>query len=264
MKRLVCFFLGLILVVTCCIQSVSAYDIPPKEEFQTINDARACKTYDEFIKYMKDNYNVTVDGHMSVYNFNTVKNAAAGIEYVINKYPALKGKIKTLKAEHTPYNYALGAMSDGNIYFYHFFFTRSDEYLKNWLTEEETAKKKEFHPSNTNNVFSYGMHEAAHLLTGLILEEEGKDFSIYTENVTIAKKIIDESVPNSKLKKQKMREVSQYAATNEAECIAEAICDYLVNGDEAAELSIKIAEYFKKYEKTPEDSDVFLIKQQIH
>lgn len=245
MKRLVCFFLSLILVVTCCIQSVSAYSVPQKEEFIQIKDVRNCETFYEFREYMKENYSIEVDSLLSTYNFNSVKAAAAGIEYVINKYPQLNGKIKQFKYEYAEKNYAMAVSYNGTVYFYNYVFVKSDENIEKWLMK--TKKDGEgYQPQNCENIFSYGVHEASHMLTTLILEDESKDFTSYKENIKKAIEIIDENIPNSQLKKQKMREVSQYATTNESECIAEAMCDYLVNGDEAAELSIKIAEYFNK------------------
>ena len=57
---------------------------------------------------MKDNYNIEVDRLLSGCNFNTVKTAAAGIEYTINTYPALKGRIKEFKVKE------IKKMNDGS------------------------------------------------------------------------------------------------------------------------------------------------------
>lgn len=243
--------------------SVSAYSVPQKEEFILIEteDARVCEDFAEFTQYMKDNYGINVNLRLASYNFNSVKTAAAGIEYVIKQYPMLKGKIKEFNVGYNYRNpYALGTYFDGEILFYNGFFTKTDEYIENWLSKAENNEKY-FHSKNNENVFSYGMHEAAHLLTTLILEDEGEtDYDSYYLNKKKAIKIINDviGISDHYVKKTKMAEISQYAATNEMECIAEAICDYLVNKEDAAEFSKQIAEYFKKYEKeeTPEFPDV--------
>lgn len=256
MKKFLCFFLGLLMLLTYNVPPISAYSIPEKEEIEEIQDARDCETFYDFSKYMKDNYNIEVDRLLSGCNFNTVKTAAAGIEYTINTYPALKGRIKEFKLGYY-YDYALGTTFDGTVYFFSNFFSKSDKYIEDLLTKAKKNKTK-YHPTNCENVFCYGMHEAAHLLTGLILEEENIDYESYMSNIQKAKDIVKEALEGASysMQKQKMYEISQYAAISEVECIAEAICDHLINAEEAAELSIKIAEAFEKYKKTSENSDV--------
>ena len=66
-------------------------------------------------------------------------------------------------------------------------------------------------------------------------------------NSSVAQDILDKVAKQNHVNLYNLqKEMCTYARTNASECIAEGICDYIVNGDKAQRLSIMLANYFKR------------------
>ena len=103
------------------------------------------------------------------------------------------------------------------------------------------------HPSrgNKNGVEAVTAHEMGHAVTGQIANKMGeKDFD------KAAKTIVDNAYKKANGKggtKAWAKTISGYATENNAECIAEAICDVFCNGSKASKASKAIYNECKSY-----------------
>ena len=110
-----------------------------------------------------------------------------------------------------------------------------------------------------NNVVSTASHEMGHLLERTLIEQRNTDSNdligkLEWRNCTQAKLVVSEAckaakkttdgrgLRNSQLKKG----VSGYAVTDDSECLAEAVADYIINRDKASVLSRMIWNILKR------------------
>lgn len=114
----------------------------------------------------------------------------------------------------------------------------------------DNAVKANYHPSrgDKNGVEAVTYHEMGHALTDYV----GKKFG--AKNIDdAAKKIVDDAYKNSRGRntasgtKAWAKKISGYAAESNAECIAEAVCDYYCNGNKAKSQSKAIMTELFKY-----------------
>ena len=100
------------------------------------------------------------------------------------------------------------------------------------------------HPKNTG-IFETGAHEMAHILEDWLADKHNGTFQDL-KNRVFARKIVQDAFSKAKLTAEskniiQMRlEIAKYANENVSECLAEAVSDYIANGEKAAVLSIEI------------------------
>lgn len=111
----------------------------------------------------------------------------------------------------------------------------------------DASVKAGYHPSrgDKNGVEAVTYHEMGHALTDHVAKKMGiNNFD------DAAKKIVDDAYKNSKSRsgtKAWAGKISGYAKENNAECIAEAVCDWYCNGSKANSRSKAIMAELKKY-----------------
>ena len=111
----------------------------------------------------------------------------------------------------------------------------------------DESVKAGYHPSrgDKNGVEAVTYHEMGHALTDHVAKKMGiNNFD------DAAKKIVDDAYKNSKGRsgtKAWAGKISGYAKENNAECIAEAVCDWYCNGSKANSRSKAIMAELKKY-----------------
>lgn len=114
----------------------------------------------------------------------------------------------------------------------------------------DQSVKENYHPSrgSKNGTEAVTYHEMGHALT----DYAGKKFG--AKNIDdAAKKIVDDAYRNSKGRntasgtKAWARKISGYATESNAECIAEAVCDWYCNGSKAKAQSKAIMTELMKY-----------------
>lgn len=111
----------------------------------------------------------------------------------------------------------------------------------------DAAVESSYHPGrgNKNGTQAVTYHEVGHALT----DHVGKKMGAASLD-DAAKQIVDNAYKNSKGKggtKAWAGKISGYAQENNAECIAEAVCDWYCNGNKAASQSKAIMTELKKW-----------------
>lgn len=213
----------------------------PEEITKTINSAT---NYEELESYLRSNYNIDIDDSIYALDFDSVKEGVQGIDKVFKEFPQAKNsftKIGTRKEGIMCAGYG------GDINF-------NPAYYISRSKAVSASQSTGFHPKG-NNVISTGAHEAGHLLEKALIDKEaGVAGKIFWREGTFAKAVVSEACKAAKktlagkgktngvLKKQ----VSGYATTNDSECLAEAVADYVLNGKKASILSKKIWEILKR------------------
>ena len=122
----------------------------------------------EFQNYWKKTYNVKVSDDLAKLDFETVQEAANGIEYILKRFPAAAHEITEFrvvtdgKIMSTSYT---GQIAFNPIYF------KNAEFLKKTVKANADSG---YHPKNTQ-IFHYGAHEAAHLIEIALIKKYGGD-----------------------------------------------------------------------------------------
>lgn len=202
--------------------------------------AEECADYNELFQYYKKTYDVDFDSSVKRLDFESVKEGMHGIELVIDEFPKAKGTLKRISTENSG---VMCASYSGTINF-------NPSYYKDRQSAVNASRSTSgFHPKG-NNVVSTASHEMGHLLERTLIEQRNTDSSdligkLEWRNCTQAKLVVSEAckaakkttdgrgLRNSQLKKG----VSGYAATDDSECLAEAVADYIINRDKASVLS---------------------------
>jgi SPP1 gp7 family putative phage head morphogenesis protein len=207
-----------------------------------------CTSHEELVKYWQEVHGVSIDDSVKALDFQSVKDATRGIENVLNEFPKAK---QTLKKISTRAEGIMSATNDGTIAFNPAYFTDA----KN-LTCIKTDAASGWHPKNTG-VLETGAHEAGHMLELALININQLDsiFGLIAwKDCTMAKGVVHKAMllakktpdGKDKLKDQLVREVSRYAGKNASETLAEAVCDYMANGQKAAIMSRMIWQVLKK------------------
>jgi hypothetical protein len=112
-----------------------------------------------------------------------------------------------------------------------------------------------FHPKG-NSPFTSGAHEAGHILERFLVDQGGgtvKDWGACTFCDDVVKEATDAIRARQKelglrptSKASLISNVSGYATFNGSECLAEAVADYIQNGDQARALSKEIWQVLKR------------------
>lgn len=215
-----------------------------KINIDAITDA---KDFSEIKSYMYDNYGISVDDSVKSLDFESVREGLTGIETVMKEFPQAGSSLKSISIGG---NGIMCADYNGQICF-------NSTYYK---TRENAIKASEsafhFHPTG-NNVVSTGAHEMGHILEKALIDKpygESLAGALSWSDCTYAKVIVREACKaakklpecKKKLNSSLKSEISGYAKTNASECMAEAVADYVLNGDKAAPLSKEIWKILKK------------------
>lgn len=205
------------------------------------------KTFHDVERYLQKKYGFSIPESVKKLDFNAVKQSLAGIDRVVDEFPRAKSVLKGLEVSERG---IMSARFNGVINFNPSYY-KAAEYLDDMIMGPETG----FHPKNTG-IPEVGAHEMGHLLERALIERESPGASGVTawNKCTYAKAVVREAckqvkeTPEGKgmlfsgLKKQ----VSGYSLTNDSECMAEAVADYVANGENASMLSKEIWKILKR------------------
>ncbi len=223
-----------------------------KAEEARIQSVKDTQTFAEMQNYMKDCHGVVVDNSVGLLDFQSVKEGVHGIEYIIREFPQAKS---SFKAVGTAKNGLMCARYDGSINFNPSCYKTRESALYNHGVGEGMVQIG-FHPKG-NNCFGSGAHESGHILEKALIDKVSGESILGTLNwndCTYAKSIVSDACKNTKIlpeckgmiNSQLKGAISQYARTSDSECLAEAVCDVALNGEDAAPLSKEIWKLLKK------------------
>jgi SPP1 gp7 family putative phage head morphogenesis protein len=220
------------------------------QTFEAVEDTQA---FAEMQSYMKDNYGIAVDDSVGALNFQSVREGVQGIEYVMREFPQAQASFKTIATDKRG---LMCAGYGGGISFNpEYYKTREDALLSHGIGEG--AVQTGLHPKG-NNCFGSGAHEAGHILEKALIDKDGGESAIGVlswSDCTYAKAIVSDACKAAKKLPeckgmtipQLRGAISNYARDyDESECLAEAVCDYSLNGEDAAVLSKIIWGMLKK------------------
>jgi len=212
------------------------------------------QNFAEIKLHMKQNYDINVDDSVGSLDFRSVREGLQGVEYVMNEFPQASPSFKSIGTRKEG---LMCAGYDGDICFNPGYYQTRETALQCHGIGEGAAQSN-LHPKG-NNCASSGAHEAGHILEkALIDKSNGGESPIGKLNwneCTYSKAVVSDACKAAKkLPECKgMRNfdlknaISEYALKGgDSECIAEAVCDYFLNGDEAQPLSKEIWKILKK------------------
>ncbi len=196
--------------------------------------------------YMQRKYGITIDKSVESLDFESIKEGTLGIEKVMNEFPQAGNSFKKIS---TSKNGVMCAGYDGTINF-------NPSYYADRKKAVFASQSTGFHPKG-NNVISTGSHEAGHILEKALIDKNtGGDImgKIAWRDCTYAKAVVSDAckaakkTPAGKGKRNRelIGDISGYAKTNSSETVAEAVADYIINGENASILSRMIWEILKK------------------
>ena len=223
------------------------------------------KNFEEFKNYWQSKYHIEVADSFAALDFKAVNEAAQGIESVIKEFPKAVKTLKGLDAgDLKEWGFGdayMGAIYEGWINFDTNYFSSYAALGRDIANDVHYGH----HPKNTT-IFGIAAHEMGHILErALILKNGGGipewDNCIYAEKIVQEATKIVQSTPEGKrritnykgeVSLQKIpvtmlkRRISAYATENYSECLAEAVCDYITNGENAQPLSKEIWRLLKE------------------
>lgn len=202
------------------------------------------KDFNTLSKYFKKRYNIDIDKSVQALDFESVKEGLTGVEKVINEFPQAQDSIFRISTDK---HGVMSATYDGIINF-------NPIYYKEREKAVYASRSTGFHPKG-NDVVSTGSHEMGHILEKAIIDKSGGGAfgKIAWADCTYAKAILKDAQKSAKKtaagkgkrNAELVSEISGYAKTNASECLAEAVADYILNGDNAAVLSREIWKILK-------------------
>lgn len=215
-----------------------------------IKTVQNCSNWVELEQFLFDNYNITVDKTVTYLNFQNVREVVSGITYTIDTVPELKGIITELNTYYFPKS-DLGCSYDGVIYFNPIYYNKTNPRIYQEITK---GIKQKYRFKNCN-CFAVGVHEAAHFIPKLLLLQDDnvpkyQIQSKWTRSEKTAEIFTDiyKQYKGNKGKKSLYilrKNVSKYSLNNYSECFSECFADYVINQDEASELSVMLYEYLQ-------------------
>ena len=216
--------------------------------FQNKAGLSNCTDFSSIDKYLQKTYNINVDDSVKALDFVSVKEGIEGIERVLKEFPQAQN---TLKKITTGKSGIMCATFGGDI-----------EFNSSIFNDRSIVLKK--HPQASyyikgNNVIASGAHEAGHILERTLIEKDTTFSMLQMKKIawsdcTKAKEVVSEACKaakktaegKGKLNSALKREISGYALDDASECMAEAVSDVVVNGQNAAVLSKEIWKILKK------------------
>ena len=220
-----------------------------------------CKNFEELQTYWKTNYSVRLNKPLANLDFEAVREATQGIESVITEFPKAGKFLKKMKVENLDDAF-MCAEYEGFITFSKTDFSDVESFreIVSLMADDRDL------PKNTK-IKGIAAHEMGHLLERALIDKYNGGIPEW-ENGTYAKKVVKEAAINAQKNSQGVKAFS-IAPSNEAlfnnflerlqknisnyavdescsETIAEAVCDYITNGENASRLSKEIWKLLKR------------------
>ena len=195
-------------------------------------------------------------------DFRAVNEATQGIERVLQEFPKASKYLKVIGAKYLKADAYMIAECRGAIAF------NIPDYRDYYSVLDRLTLEAEeyYHPRNTK-IYGAAAHEMGHILERALIDIKGGGVQAWNGNfrakdiiraaigtvrqTPLGKNIItNESglkIASFKTVKQLRLEISEYAdAGGYGECLAEAVCDYVTNGENASVLSKEIWSILKR------------------
>lgn len=210
-----------------------------------------CSSYDDFRKYISKNYlGVQVTDSLEKCNFEAVKESFKGANEVFSEFPQAKKILTQINGDEHGRNVVASASYFGAIQY-------NPNYFQKAIDESNNRYTGSFHPKNGNTSKGTIAHECGHLLERALIEKNTTSSMAAInewDKCTEATRIVHDAA--SVLKKTEygkgkriyhlVADVSEYAMANRSECLAECVCDYVMNGEDAAPLAKEVWKILKK------------------
>lgn len=211
----------------------------------SINDT---KSFTELSDYMKKKYGVDISSDVADLDFESVKESCAGIDRVFDEFPAAKKMFTTIDTGKPGQSGIMSAKYSGEISF-------NPKYYNSRKAALDAHQQNSFHPKGCSP-FTSGAHEAGHMLERYLVDQGGgtlKEWGACTFSEDVIKEATDAIRTKQKelglrptSKAALVSNVSGYATFSSSECLAEAVADYIQNGDQARALSKEIWNVLKR------------------
>lgn len=226
---------------------ITATDVKPAvkavAKVKPITNASMTTNFSELQTYFKDK-GYTMSDSIASLDFACVRSSAFGVERVIDEFPQAQGTFAGFDIGNSG---VMCASFNGKIKYNPKYYD-SPDHLKSMIMGNTTG----FHPKNTGLVET-GSHEMGHILELALINKNGGGVFAWNE-CTEAKSVVSEAcklakkTPDGKGKfnAELKKEISGYAMKNASECMAEAVGDYIANGDNASILSKEIWKILKR------------------
>jgi hypothetical protein len=234
--------------------------VAPQPPVVPAGPTSAAETHDlqELHDYMKT-LGMNVDmSSLAGQTFENVREAASGIEQVMQEFPQAVGSFRRLRGMTLKKGELANASYNGAITLANYFYSKSTYGLD--ATYQQTLFNK-FHPAGTKKI-DIATHESGHILETALIHKYLSG-STYADklaranawnNCTMASKVVHEAVTNlkktptgkGKLTNDFIRDVSKYATKNRSETLAECVADYSRNGANAKPLSVEVWKILKR------------------
>lgn len=224
------------------LKDVSKIDKDVKIDYNNI------RSFEEIQKHFEKKYGIKIDEAVKELNLDYTSMSFSGIERVLDEFPQSVEYLRFISSG-TKDNSAMFTMPDGTIYF------NSDYYGKNsgnGLLAMITGEEADIHPKNTG-IVEVGGHEMAHILELALIESNPRYTTqeakiIAWDNNYEAKKVVSMACANArtmpggigKTDAELKAEICFYATKKDSECLAEAVAEYMSNGENASLLSKEI------------------------
>ena len=214
---------------------------------ENVKSINKIKDFDELKRYMKNTHNVSVSDSVKKLDFESVRESLEGVEKVLNEFPQARSSFKSVDVRNGG---IMSAGYEGDINFNPVYYKTREKAVS------ASISKTHFHPTG-NNVLSTGSHETGHILEKALIDKIADNPTmgkLLWADKNIAKSIVSDAVSNAKklpdgkgkLKSKLIGEISEYARSDSSECLAEAVADYILNGEKSAMLSKEIWKLLKK------------------
>lgn len=209
------------------------------------NDIAGAKSFTELKNRMEKKYKITISNNLGALDFEAVRDSMSGIDRILEEFPAAK-----------PYFTGMGTGASGGTIMnatYHGTININPTMHATKASIKRTYRPTPFHPKN-NNAFGSAAHETGHLLERALIDKYKGSINDWT-GCTYGRKIVDKAISSMQradpawtkfTKSNLMGTISGYAKTDGSECLAEAVSDYILNGENAAPLSQEIWKILKK------------------
>lgn len=225
---------------------INATDLKPaikaveKAGTKPITNSSMTNNFSELKEHFK-NRGYTMNDAIEQLDFACVRSSAYGVEKVLDEFPQAQ---KTFAGFGVSNSGVMCASFTGKISYNPKYYD-TPEHLKSMIMGDKTG----FHPKNTG-IIETGSHEMGHILElALINKNNGGVFA--WNKCTEAQRVVGEACKIAKKATKKnysvlKGEVSRYSLKTPSECMAEAVADYIANGENASLLSKEIWKILKK------------------